>query len=87
MEYGVSHAMDGPLWNYSISQLPTDEERKMLDAWVKILVAFVGGDEDFDFGTRTIDEVKVLTSNRNITIEKDVRYSELRELGATFSQN
>ncbi|EFZ03017.1 carboxylesterase/lipase domain protein [Metarhizium robertsii] len=87
MEYGVSHAMDGPLWNYSINQLPTDEERKMLDTWVKILVAFVGGDEDFDFGTRTIDEVKVLTSKMDVAIEKDARYNELRELGAIFSQN
>ncbi|KAH0592042.1 hypothetical protein MHUMG1_10253 [Metarhizium humberi] len=87
MEYGVSHAMDGPLWNYSINQLPTDEERKMLDTWVKILVAFVGGGEDFDFGTRTIDEVKVLTSKMDVAIEKDARYNELRELGAIFSQN
>lgn len=59
----------------------------MLDTWVKILVAFVGGDEDFDFGTRTIDEVKVLTSKMDVAIERDARYSELRELGAIFSQN
>ncbi|KHN93994.1 Carboxylesterase, type B [Metarhizium album ARSEF 1941] len=86
LEDGVSHGMDGPLWNYSINQLPAEEERKMLDAWVKILVAFVGGDDDFDFGTRTMDEVKVQTKNGDIKVEKDTRYDELGRLGAMFSQ-
>lgn len=72
--------------SYSINQLPSDEERKMMDEWAKILVAFVGGNPDFDFGTKKIDDLKVLTNTMGIKVEKDVRYKELRDLGAIFSQ-
>lgn len=78
--------MDSNGYSYSINQLPTDEERKMMDEWIKILVAFVGGNDGFDYGTKSIDELKVLTAKREIKVEKDLRYHELRDLGAIFSQ-
>ncbi|KAK2609363.1 hypothetical protein QQS21_002144 [Conoideocrella luteorostrata] len=87
MDYGVSHAMDGPLWNFSINQLPSDEERVMMTEWIQILVAFVNGEEGFDFGTRNIDDVKVLTDQKTIVVEKDARYDELRNLGEVFSKS
>jgi hypothetical protein len=58
----------------------------MLDEWVKILVAFVGGRRDYDFGTKAINELKVLTNNMEIRVERDEKYAELRDLGAVFSQ-
>lgn len=72
--------------SYSINQLPSDEERKMMDEWVKILVAFVGANPNFDFGTKKIDDLKVLTNTMGIRVERDDRYKELRDLGAIFSQ-
>ncbi|TWU71203.1 hypothetical protein ED733_002514 [Metarhizium rileyi] len=86
VNFGVSHGMDGPLWNYSINQLPSAEEREMLDRWIKILVAFVNGEQSFDLGTNAIDELKVLTAEMDVRIEKDARYNELCTLGAIFSQ-
>ena len=39
-EFGVAHAMDKPIWNYSIVQGPGQSERKMMGEWIQDLVAF-----------------------------------------------
>ncbi|TXC10233.1 hypothetical protein FocTR4_00004527 [Fusarium oxysporum f. sp. cubense] len=43
--FGVSHAMDRPIWNYSITHGPTPAERDLMDAWIRDLRAFVNDEE------------------------------------------
>lgn len=37
-EFGVSHALDKPLWNFSIMHGPIAEEEKIMRTWIKDLV-------------------------------------------------
>ncbi|KAI9924183.1 hypothetical protein ASPWEDRAFT_136873 [Aspergillus wentii DTO 134E9] len=83
--FGVSHAMDRPFWNYSIMHGPTAEERQLMGDWIQDLVEFVGGNEEHQFGTQSVDEYKVLTPRGTIEIEKDTRWDELLRLMDVFS--
>ncbi|CEI39735.1 unnamed protein product [Fusarium venenatum] len=49
--FGVSHAMDRPIWNYSITHSPTPEERQLMDEWISDLRAFVNDEDGHDYGT------------------------------------
>lgn len=37
-EFGVGHAFDKPIWNFSIMHGPTEDEEKTMRAWIKDLV-------------------------------------------------
>ncbi|CAI7587783.1 unnamed protein product [Penicillium glandicola] len=87
LEYGVSHAMDKPFWNFAILHGPTAPERKLMEGWIESLVAFVNDDQEYDFGTRAIDEMKVATPEAQIEIQKDTRWHELVKLGDIFANN
>ncbi|KAK4921228.1 hypothetical protein LTR66_016683 [Elasticomyces elasticus] len=85
--WGVSHAMDKPLWNFAILHGPTEAERVLMNDWIKSLVAFVQDDQEYDFGTRSIDEMKVATPQGTIEIQSDGRWESLVKLGEVFADD
>ena len=63
---------------------PTEKERHLMEDWIAPLVAFVK-DEPFDFGTRTIEDQRVLTPDGRIVVEQDARWEDLTRLGHTYA--
>ena len=53
--------------------------------WIRILVAFVNDDETYEYGTNTVQEMKVITPEGTIEIQKDQRWDELVRIGNIFS--
>ncbi|KAG2413493.1 hypothetical protein HFD88_002682 [Aspergillus terreus] len=82
---GVSHAMDRPLWNYSIMHGPTPTERKIMDDWVRDLAAFVRDDKAYSYGTQAANEHKVLTPQGTMEVQIDERWEELLRLMEVFA--
>ncbi|RSL64570.1 hypothetical protein CEP53_004010 [Fusarium sp. AF-6] len=85
LSFGVAHAMDKPFWNFSISYGPTPKEKQLMADWIRILVAFVINDETYEYGTNTVQEMKVITPEGTIEIEEDKRWDELVRIGEIFS--
>ncbi|KUJ09786.1 alpha/beta-hydrolase [Mollisia scopiformis] len=83
--FGVSHAMDKPFWNFSIMHGPTSAERKLMEDWISMLVAFVNGDSTYQFGTSSVEEMKVATPDGTIEVQEDSRWTQLVELGEIFA--
>ncbi|BCR99630.1 uncharacterized protein AKAW2_41313A [Aspergillus luchuensis] len=83
--FGVSHSMDRPIWNYSIMHGPSPAERVLMDDWIRDLVAFVNDQPDYDYGTRSADEYKVMTPEGKIEVQKDGRWDSLLQLMDVFS--
>ncbi|ESK93946.1 acetylcholinesterase [Moniliophthora roreri MCA 2997] len=75
-EFGVSHALDKPIWNFSIMHGPTPDEELTMRAWIKDLVDFVHGRQT-DYGTRHCNEHKVLRPDGTIAVEKDEKWDYL----------
>ncbi|KAJ8074798.1 hypothetical protein PM082_019123 [Marasmius tenuissimus] len=75
-EYGVSHALDKPIWNFSVMHGPTPEEESTMRTWIKDLVDFVHGRQT-DYGTRSEREHKVLRPDGTIGIERDEKWDYL----------
>ncbi|KAJ5085195.1 hypothetical protein N7532_009966 [Penicillium argentinense] len=82
--FGVSHAMDRPIWNYSITHGPTETELPLMNAWIRDLRAFVHDEEGYSYGTTRGDEYKVMTREGVIRIEEDKRWSELLQVMDIF---
>ncbi|KAF5389420.1 hypothetical protein D9757_004350 [Collybiopsis confluens] len=78
-EFGVSHAADKPIWNFSIMHGPTADEENTMRAWIKDLVNFVHGNP-FDYGTRDWDEHKVLNPDGSFSISKDLKWQYLTQV-------
>ena len=55
--------------------------------WIRVLAAFVSGDNLYDFGTKSIEDIKVITPDGNIGVRSDERWEELIEIGKFFSGN
>ncbi|KAK4546513.1 hypothetical protein LTR36_001730 [Oleoguttula mirabilis] len=85
LSFKVAHACDKPFWNFSIFHGPTPEERRLMEEWIEILVAFVNDDQTYDYGTRSVEEMKVATPSRTVTIERDDRFGELVNISEIFS--
>ncbi|CAG7994537.1 unnamed protein product [Penicillium olsonii] len=85
--WGVSHAMDKPFWNFAILHGPTQAERPLMEDWIRNFVAFVQDDQEYDFGTKAIDEMKVATQQGCIEIQQDARWGELVKLGEVFADD
>ncbi|CEF84873.1 hypothetical protein FGSG_13166 [Fusarium graminearum PH-1] len=83
--FGVSHAMDRPIWNYSITHNPSPEEKQLMDEWISDLRAFVNDEEDHDYGTSEATEYKVMQPQGTIGIETDGRWEELLQVMDIFS--
>jgi hypothetical protein len=58
-----------------------------MEDWVAILVAFVNDDPTYRFGTTSIQEFKVLSSEGDIEIQEDTRWDKLLELSHIFAGN
>lgn len=84
-EFGVAHAMDRPIWNFSIMHGPTEKERAFMEDWIEDLAAFVRGGDGYGFGTKSIDEFKVATPEGKIEVQKDERWGELLSLADVFA--
>ncbi|KIK67033.1 hypothetical protein GYMLUDRAFT_847266 [Collybiopsis luxurians FD-317 M1] len=78
-EFGVGHAFDKPIWNFSIMHGPTPDEEETMRMWIKDLVNFVHGNS-FDYGTQDWDEQKVLNPDRSISINKDEKWQYLSQV-------
>ncbi|KAL2822889.1 alpha/beta-hydrolase [Aspergillus granulosus] len=87
MSFGVAHAMDKPFWNFSICYGPTAPEKVLMHDWIQNLVAFVNDNETFEFGTGNIEEMKVVSPEGAIGIQRDERWEELLRIGETFAQS
>jgi hypothetical protein len=48
-----------------------------MQEWINILIAFAHDDQSYDFGTRDINEMNVVTSEDVIEIQKDDRWDHL----------
>ncbi|KAK1593821.1 Alpha/Beta hydrolase protein [Colletotrichum navitas] len=83
--FGVSHAMDRPIWNFAICHGPTLIEEVLMKDWIRILVAFMNNGENYEFGTKSAQEMKVMTPEGNIEIRQDKRWNELVNLGKIFA--
>lgn len=70
--------------SFSICHGPTPKERTLMQDWIKILVAFVN-DEEYNFGTKTLQEMKVATARGEIEIQGDERWEELLRISEVFS--
>ena len=66
---------------------PTPDELKFMKDWIRDLIAFVGGDTEYKYGTTEIDDFKVATPEARIEIQKDTRWKELLELAQIFTGN
>lgn len=53
--------------------------------WIRILVAFVNNDETCEYGTKAVQEIKVITPEGTIEVQKDQRWDELVRIGDIFS--
>ncbi|OOF93262.1 hypothetical protein ASPCADRAFT_517424 [Aspergillus carbonarius ITEM 5010] len=83
--FGVSHAMDRPIWNYSIMHRPSGADRALMDDWIRDLAAFVKDERGYAYGTRSADEYKVMTPDGKIEVQKDPRWEGLLQLMDVFS--
>ncbi|KAF4953958.1 hypothetical protein FGADI_5607 [Fusarium gaditjirri] len=75
--FGVSHAMDRPIWNYSITHGPAPTERDLMNAWIRDLRVFVNDEEGYLYGTELTTDYKVMQPQGTIAIERDGRWEEL----------
>lgn len=64
---------------------PSPAERILMDDWIRDLVAFVNDQPDYEYGTRSADEYKVMTPEGTIEIQKDGRWDSLLQLMDVFS--
>ncbi|GKT47515.1 putative ethanolamine kinase [Colletotrichum spaethianum] len=85
ISFGVAHAMDRPIWNFAITHGPTPSEEILMKDWIQILVAFVNNSDTYDFGTKTVQQMKVMTPEGTIEIRADERWDELVKLGKIFA--
>lgn len=58
-----------------------------MEDWIAILVAFVHDDKSFDFGTQSINEMKVATPECRIEVRSDDRWDRLIELATYFANS
>lgn len=56
-----------------------------MEDWIRILVAFVNDEDSFEFGTQAVQEMRVVTPQGTIEVQKDERWDELIQIGDIFS--
>ena len=56
-----------------------------MEDWIQNLVAFVNDDAEFEFGTRRIEEMKVVSPEGRIEVVVDERWEELLKIGQMFA--
>lgn len=53
--------------------------------WISILVAFVNDNATYQFGTTSIEQLKVITPAGLVEIQSDSRWAELINIGKVFA--
>ncbi|TYJ55876.1 hypothetical protein B9479_003399 [Cryptococcus floricola] len=79
--FGVTHAMDRPIHNFSIFHGPKQEEEKVMREWIQDWADFVNW-RPFDYGTREWTQVKVMSpkDGGSIQIEEDTKWEYLEKV-------
>ncbi|WVQ63121.1 uncharacterized protein L199_001272 [Kwoniella botswanensis] len=80
-KFGVTHAMDRPIHNFSIFHGPKPHEEALMREWIKDYANFVNW-RPVNFGTDLWTQVKVLSpkDNGSIRIEDDVKWDYLEKV-------
>nr|XP_019008014.1 uncharacterized protein I206_07182 [Kwoniella pini CBS 10737]OCF46795.1 hypothetical protein I206_07182 [Kwoniella pini CBS 10737] len=80
-EFGITHAMDRPIHNFSIFHGPDAHEDKLMTEWIKDYANFINW-KSVNFGTETWTQVKVLSpkDHGSIRIEDDTKWSYLEKV-------
>lgn len=81
----VPNALKTDRNSFSISQKPTSDERNLMKDWIDILVAFVNDDPAYEFGTTSVEQLKVITPAGTIETQPDSRWAELLAIGKVFA--
>lgn len=53
--------------------------------WIRDLAAFIGNEQEYEYGTSREDEYKVITPEGRIEVQKDARWTELLHLMNVFA--
>lgn len=88
LEVGIFHSHCShslTLKSFSICHGPTPDERRLMQDWIQILIAFVNDDEDYEFGTKAVDEMRLATPQATIEVQQDKRWHELVRIGEVFA--
>lgn len=64
---------------------PTEKEVTFLKSWARDLKAFIHNEQEYEFGTKEIDDYKVATSEAGLEVRKDERWKELLHLAEIFN--
>lgn len=74
-EVGATHGTDMSIWFFGNGDTLTESEKSLIRQWLTPVAAFLKG-EDFDWGTRSLTEVKYLTAEAEILIKEDEVWEE-----------
>ncbi|KAI9644056.1 hypothetical protein NHQ30_007408 [Ciborinia camelliae] len=69
-EFGATHGTDMSIWFFGNGDFLTGKEKALLLEWLKPMASFINGD-NVDWGTRSIKDVRFLTSDGNIEVRED----------------
>ncbi|THU95491.1 carboxylesterase [Dendrothele bispora CBS 962.96] len=83
--FGVSHAFDKPIWNFSVFHGPTPEEEKSMRLWIDGLRRYIW-DEEMEWGTKAWDEVRMIGPRGEIEVVKDEKWDYLIVVGDEMSR-
>nr|XP_019051265.1 hypothetical protein I302_01714 [Kwoniella bestiolae CBS 10118]OCF30195.1 hypothetical protein I302_01714 [Kwoniella bestiolae CBS 10118] len=80
-KFGVTHAMDRPIHNFSIFHGPGTHEEELMREWIKDYANFINW-RSVNFGTTSWTQVKVLSpkDNGSIRIEDDLKWDYLEKV-------
>lgn len=72
---GVTHGTDMFfIWFYNTKAGLTRTEQAVIKRWLKPFAAFIRGDEDIEWGTENITDLRVLDSDGSVQIYRDKRW-------------
>ena len=81
----ISYVLEADCSSFSINQRPTPDERHLMKDWIDILVAFVNNNTTYQFGTTSVEQMKVVTPAGSIGIQADSRWAKLIAIGKVFA--
>lgn len=72
---GITHGTDMLfIWFYNANAGLSQTEQAVIKAWLKPFAAFIRGDNDIDWGTERITDLRVLDSDGSVKICRDERW-------------
>ena len=74
-EVGATHATDLAIWWFGNGDTLTDSEKVLVREWLRPIGAFLRS-ENFDWGTKSLHEVRYLTAEGKIEIKSDEIWEE-----------